>query len=275
MALLLDCSDYRLISRLADFLRPQVETAQTLQDLAPSRLLEDLLKHRSTLLPPQVERAQKVLERAMPQRKNTRPVDQRISRSKLSVSGEDGREILRTQVPRTPSRASVPSSHTVERSQGSSSDLDESAPVSVAAPLSGGPTNSEKTAITEAEAPSALPVSIPRQASHSTASGIGAGDTGQVELESTQAKRPASIVTQGQELGEDAIESKHEPVQTDDVVLSLDNNNAGFANGGARLSRKRPVSKDLDQPIQEGESSLRRNASGEAPKGVVRGPRCE
>jgi hypothetical protein len=211
----------------------------------------------------------------MPQRKNTRPIDQRISRSKLSVSGEDGREILRTQVPRTPSRASVPSPHAVERSQGFSSDHDESPPVSVATPRSGEPSSSGKEAATEPEAPSALPISTPRQASQATAGEVGAVEIAQVEPELIQTRESALVATENQEVGEDAIESKHEPVQTDDVVLSLDDDNAGFANGGARLSRKRPVSKDLDQPIQEGDSSLRRNASGETPKGVVRGPRCK
>ena len=246
-------SDYGAdLPRILDFLRPQVETAQTLQDLAPSRILEDLLKHRSALLPAQVERAQKVLERAMPQRKNTRPIDQRISRSKLSVSGEDGREILRTQVPRTPSRASVPSIHTVER--GNESGRDESSPVT-----SGEPSDSGQRVGSE---PEALP---------STAGDTSAVEHAQVEPETQQTMESTSVATETHEV--DA--TIDEPVQADDVVLSLDNDNAGFANGGARLSRKRPVSKDLDQPIQEGDSSLRRNASGEAPKGVVRGPRCE
>jgi hypothetical protein len=56
-----------------------------------------------------------------------------------------------------------------------------------------------------------------------------------------------------------------------DVILSLDGERNGFAGSGARLSRKRPVSKDLDQPIQEGDSTLRRTGSNETSK--VRGPR--
>jgi hypothetical protein len=226
------------------------------------------------LLPPLVERAQKVLERAMPQRKNTRPVDQRISRSKLSVSGEDGREILRTQVPRTPSRVSAPASHAIERSQNSSTEQDESPLVSEAKSQSvEDPPRQDTIAVstTGPEPASALVTSAPYQVSQTDAAPPVQATN--IEADSNLAGAPAA--TENPELTGNEVERRREPVESDDVVLSIDNDTAGFANGGARLSRKRPVSKELDQPIQEGESTLRRNASGEAHKGVVRGPRCE
>ncbi|KAJ9091822.1 hypothetical protein QFC19_008935 [Naganishia cerealis] len=55
----------------------------------------DLYHHRQEIFAPLVERAQQAIDRPMPVRKRTRPVDQRISRTRLSESGEDGVQLYR------------------------------------------------------------------------------------------------------------------------------------------------------------------------------------
>ena len=87
-----------------------------------------------------------------------------------------------------------------------------------------------------------------------------------IDVQATPAQEVASE-SQAAPIGPEA------ETEAADVVLSLDGERNGFAGSGARLSRKRPVSKDLDQPIQEGDSTLRRTGSGETSK--VRGPRRE
>ncbi|KAJ9123068.1 hypothetical protein QFC22_001257 [Naganishia vaughanmartiniae] len=76
-------------------LRPATESAVTLQDRTPSRLFTDLYTYRHEIFAPLVERAQQAIDRPMPVRKRTRPVDQRISRTRLSESGEDGVKLYR------------------------------------------------------------------------------------------------------------------------------------------------------------------------------------
>jgi hypothetical protein len=254
---------------VVDFLRPQVETVQSTQDLTPSRLFQDLMLQRGRLLPSLVERACKTLDRPLPQRKGTRPVDQRISRSKLSVSGEDGRDILRTQVPRTPSRSSILSSHIVDRSIISESDAT--------------PTAKDEQPLVD-ELPSEAEGShdlvrtttgVPENALESTQPNI----EEPVDVEYSPGQ-PVPAATHNDQLGgqsdRDKVSKATEEDNTgEDVVLSLPSDQGGLTSGGVRLSRKRPVSKDLDQPIQEGESALRRTGSSETSKSLVRGPRRE
>lgn len=257
-----------------------METVHTLQDHTPSRLFGDLLRKRDSILPTLVERARKTLDRPMPQRKATRPVDQRISRSKLSVSGEDGRDMLRAQAPRTPSRSSIQSLHGQEASNLSSHEeeiqtpratvaLDDAQdtdvrrqdaqpePTPLASPtavatgngrFSSDAAESESSPIADIKEEHPVPVSVEAQA---------------VSAQETPDARPVTPVAAGREA----------PAAASDVVLSLDGDRGGFAGSGARLSRKRPVSKDLDQPVQEGDSTLRRTGSGETSK--IRGPRRE
>ncbi|KAJ9093726.1 hypothetical protein QFC21_006322 [Naganishia friedmannii] len=106
-------------------LRPATESAVTLQDRTPSRLFTDLYTHRQAIFAPLVERAQQAIDRPMPVRKRTRPVDQRISRSRLSESGEDGVKLYRnlqgvSSVPQDPANESVPPAkeQDMEREQG-------------------------------------------------------------------------------------------------------------------------------------------------------------
>ena len=261
------------LSSPSDFLRPQVETVHTLQDHTPSRLFSDLLRKKDALLPLHVERARKTLERPMPQRKATRPVDQRISRSKLSVSGEDGRDLLRGQVPRTPSRLSVPSIHGQEASSTDSHEEDIQTPRATVSQQASRQTAFEDNGVQSASLASPLAV-VPEATAvrsdvikpEATPSDVSPTDQSTPALAEVQA-------TSGQENTEATTLANDKDASADasDVVLSLDGDRSGFAGSGARLSRKRPVSKDLDQPVQEGDSNLRRTGSSETSK--VRGPR--
>jgi hypothetical protein len=249
-----------------------------MQDLTPSRFFADLLAHRDELLPELVERARKTLDRPMPQRKRTRPVDQRISRSKLSVSGEDGRELLRGQVPRTPSRSSIIS---VQMADPPASPAPETA-------------RTEAASMIRPESPMAVDTTPSEALSRTALVDDGAPEDSQKALEQERPATPIEIVPTDLPATPTAVAAPlaPRPIETvaktdhsikdnypvgsnEDVVLSLDKERVGFSSaGGARLSRKRPVSKDLgDQPLIDGDSTLRRTGSGEASKGVVRGPR--
>ncbi|KAL5513060.1 RGA8 [Sanghuangporus vaninii] len=97
-----------------NILRPKVENEISIQDRHPTSLFIDLLKHFDAVLPPTIARKKRESDRKIPLRKRTRPVDMRMSRSRLSVTNVDTREILEEQMVarnpsmRPPSRAGSP-----------------------------------------------------------------------------------------------------------------------------------------------------------------------
>ena len=256
------------MSLTTDFVRPQMETSRTMQEHTSSRLFTDLLTHHAELFPALVEKAHKTLDRPLPQRKATRPVDQRIKRSKLSVSGEDGRELLRGQVPRTPSRTGTPMGHeksATPRARAYSNGRESLQSVttlqSSAHPTSDSPTNSfETTKVTNESIQD---------------SGVDEKNTGSAVPEPVVSPPPESSidvgletphVTEPQTTVEPASVKDSEKVASanDDVVLSLDGaadkNNSHTT--GARIQRKRPVSKEIEKNGDE-HSGLERVASDE------------
>lgn len=60
----------------------------SLRDHTASRLLADLITHYHDVFPELLQRARRVVERPMPVRKRTRPVDERMIRSKLQQDGD-------------------------------------------------------------------------------------------------------------------------------------------------------------------------------------------
>ncbi|EJD07412.1 uncharacterized protein FOMMEDRAFT_100626 [Fomitiporia mediterranea MF3/22] len=95
-----------------NILRPKVENEISIQDRHPTLFFIDLLKHFDAILPPTIARKKRDSDRKIPLRKRTAPVDMRMSRSRLSVTNIDTREILEEQmIARNPSmRPPVPSS---------------------------------------------------------------------------------------------------------------------------------------------------------------------
>ncbi|KAG9312988.1 hypothetical protein JVU11DRAFT_6426 [Chiua virens] len=77
-------------------IRPKIETELSIQDRHPMLLFLDLLKNYDNILPLTIARKQRESERRIPVRKRTAPVDLRMSRAKLSVSGPN-RELLAAQ----------------------------------------------------------------------------------------------------------------------------------------------------------------------------------
>jgi len=78
-------------------LRPKYETEMTIQERHPTLLFIDLVKHYTDIIPKAISRKKREsLERPMPTRKRTKMVDQRLSRSRISV-GSDPRQLLAAQ----------------------------------------------------------------------------------------------------------------------------------------------------------------------------------
>ncbi|KIY65071.1 hypothetical protein CYLTODRAFT_379951 [Cylindrobasidium torrendii FP15055 ss-10] len=78
------------ISKLAlslgrTIIRPKFETELSIQDRHPTLLFIDLIKNYEAILPPTIGRKKRESERKLPLRKRTALVDQRTSRSRLSV----------------------------------------------------------------------------------------------------------------------------------------------------------------------------------------------
>lgn len=72
-------------------MRTEDEGAVSLRDHTASRLLSDLILNYSTIFPELVQKAKRILDRPMPLRKRTRPVDERTVRSRLP-SGQEHRQ---------------------------------------------------------------------------------------------------------------------------------------------------------------------------------------
>ncbi|KAK7060891.1 Rho-GTPase-activating protein 8 [Paramarasmius palmivorus] len=77
--------------------RPKVETEISIQDRHPILLFIDLIQEYDTLIPPTITRKKRESERKVPIRKRTAMVDQRLSRSRISVTGVDAKQLLAAQ----------------------------------------------------------------------------------------------------------------------------------------------------------------------------------
>lgn len=223
----------------------------TLQDRTPSRLFTDLFHHAREIFPPLVERAQRALERPMPVRKRTRPVDQRISRSRLSESGEDGVLLLKgLQTTAAAVAADEKPREEVEEKRVSTASEAREEPKEENENVS--PTDDVLGDYTDAREDEQTPTAD-RPPSPVTAKITEPEPEPEPAL--PEAPRPTTPPAR-RSIDEDAPVT---PVAT-----------------GARLSRARPMSMHReklgdDAVLAEGESSLQRAGSGEAR--AVRGPR--
>ncbi|KAI0027804.1 hypothetical protein K488DRAFT_80972 [Vararia minispora EC-137] len=77
-------------------LRPRQETVVSLQDRHPAAFFIDLINFYKDLIPSTIEKKKKEVERKMPIRKRTAPIDLRMSRSRLSA-GTEARDWLASQ----------------------------------------------------------------------------------------------------------------------------------------------------------------------------------
>ena len=76
-------------------LRPSIDSAKTLNDRFPAQLFVDLLKNYPSLLPPALDKKDKVEdERYAPKRQRTKMIDQRLSRSAIGEQDEKEKERL-------------------------------------------------------------------------------------------------------------------------------------------------------------------------------------
>lgn len=252
-------------------LRPAFESAVTLQDRTPSRLFTDLYHHRQEIFSPLVERAQKAIDRPMPVRKRTRPVDQRISRSRLSESGEDG-VLLYKNLQTTPAtstaaeegmkpseevetahrRVSIPERDTLPTVGGAEESTDDHENVS--------PTDDVLEDYTD-----------PRPDDDYTPAGERTPSPPSPSRGQAAESEPADASTNDEpERPSTPPAIQRHSMDEDAPVTPI----AGTT--GARLSRARPISVHRDKLedsvlAETGESSLKRAGSGEAR--AVRGPR--
>ncbi|CAL1714693.1 unnamed protein product [Somion occarium] len=77
--------------------RPKVENEFSIQDRHPTLLFIDLLKKYDQILPPTIVKKKRESERKVPVRRRTRPVDMRMSRSRISA-GADLKELAAAQM---------------------------------------------------------------------------------------------------------------------------------------------------------------------------------
>lgn len=92
-------------------IRPKVETQISVQDRHPTLLFIDLVNNYDKILPPTISRKKRESIRKMPIRKRTKPVDMRLSRSRLSVGMIDPAQLLAAQqLAQNPSLARSPPS---------------------------------------------------------------------------------------------------------------------------------------------------------------------
>jgi len=78
-------------------LRPKQETEFSIQDRHPTLLFMDLINKYDAIVPPAIERKKRESQRKMPVRRRTRPVDMRMSRSRISA-GADLKELHAQQL---------------------------------------------------------------------------------------------------------------------------------------------------------------------------------
>jgi len=79
------------------FMRPKVENELSIQDRHPKLLVVDLIERYEEILPPTVTKKKKEVARAAPQRKRTKPFDQRVSRRSMQMQQQDPRKLLEAQ----------------------------------------------------------------------------------------------------------------------------------------------------------------------------------
>ncbi|KAG8687764.1 hypothetical protein FRC08_011783, partial [Ceratobasidium sp. 394] len=79
------------------FMRPKVENELSIQDRHPKLLVVDLIERYEEILPPTVAKKKKEVARAVPQRKRTKPFDQRVSRRSMQMQQQDPRKLLEAQ----------------------------------------------------------------------------------------------------------------------------------------------------------------------------------
>lgn len=79
------CLDHILTTLfILAIVRPEKETALSIEDRAPSAFVADLLRYYTDVFPPVIASRQQEAERIPLQRKATRPIDRRVSRSNSS-----------------------------------------------------------------------------------------------------------------------------------------------------------------------------------------------
>ncbi|KAI0821557.1 hypothetical protein BC629DRAFT_1278140 [Irpex lacteus] len=78
-------------------LRPKVENKFSIQDRHPTLLFIDLVQKYTKILPPTIAKKKRDSERKVPIRKRTRPMDMRMSRSRIS-EGADLKELAAQQL---------------------------------------------------------------------------------------------------------------------------------------------------------------------------------
>ncbi|KAG8749615.1 hypothetical protein FRC12_013335 [Ceratobasidium sp. 428] len=79
------------------FMRPKVENELSIQDRHPKLLVVDLIERYEEVLPPTIAKKKKEVARAVPQRKRTKPFDERVSRRSLQFQQQDPRRLLEAQ----------------------------------------------------------------------------------------------------------------------------------------------------------------------------------
>jgi hypothetical protein len=84
-------------SALPAILRPAQETETTIESRVSSLFFSDLIRHYHTIFPPLLEKKHNEVDRPMPIRKRTLPIDRRISRSQLEAS-DDPKGLLEQQM---------------------------------------------------------------------------------------------------------------------------------------------------------------------------------
>ncbi|KAG9123785.1 hypothetical protein FRC07_013964, partial [Ceratobasidium sp. 392] len=71
------------------FMRPKVENELSIQDRHPKLLVVDLIERYEEILPPTVAKKKKEVARAVPQRKRTKPFDERVSRRSMQLQHQN------------------------------------------------------------------------------------------------------------------------------------------------------------------------------------------
>ncbi|OCH93651.1 hypothetical protein OBBRIDRAFT_790007 [Obba rivulosa] len=90
-----------------NILRPKQETEFSIQDRHPTLLFIDLITKYDAILPPTIAKKKRESERRVPVRRRTRPVDMRMSRSRISA-GADLKELHAQQLAQRGIRINTP-----------------------------------------------------------------------------------------------------------------------------------------------------------------------
>lgn len=105
-------------------IRPKVETELSIQDRHATLLFIDLLTKYDAILPPTIARKKRESTRKIPLRKRTAMVDQRLSRSRISL-GADTQQLLAAQqaAKNPPPKPAVPEAETPVQAQAALPDV--------------------------------------------------------------------------------------------------------------------------------------------------------